>query len=99
MGLLPCFERAVGIHDRKLSLSIRLVRAYLTGMPAFSLTGNVTDFGGGRFEVGRGSGIESEVRRRTASHDVTESAEIVRLWSGIKQGLLFAVAYAGMAGQ
>ena len=90
-GTAPVINAGTGCGD--------CVRAYLTGMPAFSFTGNVTDFGGGRFEVGRGSALESAVRRRTASHDVTESAEIVRLWSGIKQGLLFAVAYVGMAGQ
>ena len=90
-GTTPVINASTGCGD--------CVRAYLTGMPAFSFTGNVTDFGGGRFEVGRGSALESAVRRRTVSHDVTESAEIVRLWSGIKQGLLFAVAYVGMAGQ
>ena len=90
-GTTPVINASTGCGD--------CVRAYLTGMPAFSFTGNVTDFGGGRFEVGRGSALESEVRRRTASHDVTESAEIVRLWSGIKHGLLFAVAYVGLAGQ
>ncbi|MCH7716281.1 MAG: M20/M25/M40 family metallo-hydrolase [Gemmatimonadetes bacterium] len=90
-GTTPVINASTGCGD--------CVRAYLTGMPAFSFTGNVTDFGGGRFEVGRGSALESAVRRRTVSHDVTESAEIVRLWSGIKHGLLFAVAYVGMAGR
>ncbi len=80
-GVTPVIDSTTGCGD--------CVRAYTTGMPAFSLTGNVTDFGGGRFEVGRGGALESEVRRRSASHDVTESAEIVRLWSGIKHGLGF----------
>lgn len=74
------------------------VRAYTEGMPAFSLRGNVIDHGGGRFEVRGGREVlESRVRRRTSGHDVTESGEIARLWSGIKQGLLFAVAYTGLA--
>ena len=90
-GVTPVIDSSTGCGD--------CVRAYTTGMPAFSFTGNVTDFGGGRFELGRGSALESAVRRRTTSHDVTESAEIVRLWSGIKHGLLFAVAYVGLAGQ
>lgn len=90
-GTTPVINASTGCGD--------CVRAYLTGMPAFSLTGNVTDFGSDGFEVGEVRGLESEVRRRTASHDVTESAEIVRLWSGIKQGLLFAVSYVGLAGR
>jgi acetylornithine deacetylase/succinyl-diaminopimelate desuccinylase-like protein len=74
-------------------------RMYMAGMPAMSLRGNVVDFGGGRFEVrrGRGGALQSAVRRKSAGHDVTESAEIVRLWSGIKHGLLFAVSYTGLA--
>ncbi len=76
-------------------------RSYMEGMPALSLRGNVVDFGeGGRFEIreGRGPGLQSRVRRKTSGHDVTESAEIVNLWSGIKHGLLFTLAYAGLAG-
>jgi acetylornithine deacetylase/succinyl-diaminopimelate desuccinylase-like protein len=74
-------------------------RAYMFGMPAMSLRGNVIDYGeGGRFEVRpEPRGLRSEVRRKTSGHDVTESAEIVRVWSGAKHGLLFAVAYAGLA--
>jgi acetylornithine deacetylase/succinyl-diaminopimelate desuccinylase-like protein len=72
------------------------VRAYVEGMPAFSLTGSVVDYGNGRVEMGGGSGLQSRVRRKTASHDVTESGEIVRLWAGVKHGLLFTVAYAGL---
>jgi hypothetical protein len=41
--------------------------------------------------------LESEVRRLTATHDVTESGEIVRLWAGVKHGLLFTVSYTGLA--
>jgi hypothetical protein len=73
------------------------VRAYKTGMPAFSLRGNVVDRQDGRVEVDAGSELVSPVRRMTATHDVTESAEIVRLWAGVKHGLVFAVAYAGLA--
>ncbi|HEX6971278.1 MAG TPA: hypothetical protein VF234_03595, partial [Limnochordia bacterium] len=73
------------------------VRAYRSGMPALSLRGNVIDYGeGGRFEVRRGSPLASEVRRKSASHDVTESVEIARIWSGVKHGLVFAVSYAGL---
>ncbi|MFQ5791528.1 MAG: hypothetical protein ACE5JI_13735, partial [Acidobacteriota bacterium] len=77
-------------------------RSYMVGMPAISLRGNVRDYGeGGRFEVrpSGGRALQSEVRRRTSGHDVTESGEIVRLWSGIKHGLLFTVSYAGLAGK
>ncbi len=76
-------------------------RAYMSGMPAFSLRGNVLDHGeGGRYEVrsGRGGGLESEVRRKTSGHDVTESGRIADLWSGIKHGILFTVSYSGLAG-
>jgi acetylornithine deacetylase/succinyl-diaminopimelate desuccinylase-like protein len=73
------------------------VRAYTEGMPAFSLRGNVVDQGGGRFQLDASRALESPVRRRSAGHDVTESGEIVRLWAGIKHGLLFAVSYAGLA--
>jgi acetylornithine deacetylase/succinyl-diaminopimelate desuccinylase-like protein len=73
------------------------VRAYKTGMPAFSLRGNVVDHQNGRVELDAGNALVSPVRRMTATHDVTESAEIVRLWAGVKHGLVFAVAYAGLA--
>lgn len=88
-GTAPVINANTGCGD--------CVRAYVTGMPAFSFTGNVTDYGGGRFELGGGGELQSEVRRATAGHDVTESGEIVRLWSGIKQGLLFTVSYVGLA--
>lgn len=73
------------------------VRAYKTGMPAFSLRGGVVDRLGGRVELRPDRAPASNVRPGTATHDVTESAEIVRLWAGVKHGLLFAVAYAGLA--
>lgn len=74
------------------------VRAYMGGMPMLSLRGRVTDYGeGGRFARGVSEGLESETRRRSASHDVTESAPIVSAWAGVKHGLLFAVSYAGLA--
>jgi hypothetical protein len=68
------------------------------GMPMLSFRGNVTDYGeGGRFTHESTGGLKSQVRRKTAGHDVTESAEIVSVWAGIKHGLLFAVSYAGLA--
>ena len=74
------------------------VQAYVAGMPAMSLRGSVIDYGDkGRFEVGAALPLRSAVRRRSVSHDVTESADINRVWSGVKHALLFAVAYAGMA--
>jgi acetylornithine deacetylase/succinyl-diaminopimelate desuccinylase-like protein len=73
------------------------VRAYREGMPAMSLRGGIVDYLGGRFErQGRGS-LQSETRRKSVGHSVTESGEIVRLWSGIKHGLLFTVSYTGLA--
>lgn len=88
-GVDPVIDSTTGCGD--------CVRAYRTGMPALSFTGDVIDHGNGQIERGRGPGLVSEVRRRTASHDVTESAEIVRLWAGVKQGLLFTIAYTGLA--
>jgi len=75
------------------------VEAYDNGVPAMSFRGNVVDYGGGRFEVRRGeeAATASTVRTMTSGHDVTESAEIVRILAGIKHGLLFAVSYAGLA--
>lgn len=75
------------------------VEAYDNGMPAMSFRGNVVDYGGGRFEVRRGEAAAppSPVRRKSSGHDVTESAEIVRIWSGVKHALLFVVSYAGPA--
>lgn len=71
------------------------VRSYVEGMPAMSFTGGVVDRLGAE-PAGR-AGTPGSVRRASASHDVTESAEIVRLWAGIKHGLLFTVAYTGLA--
>ncbi len=74
-------------------------RSYMGGMPAMTLRGNVVDYGeGGRFEVRTSrSTLQSEVRLKSAGHDVTESADITWLWSGIKHGLLFTVSYAGLS--
>jgi hypothetical protein len=75
-------------------------RAYMGGMPMFSLQGNVLDLGEGKFEVRqgrRGAPLQSQVRKKSSGHDVTQSAEIDGIWSGIKHGLLFAVSYCGMA--
>lgn len=90
-GTSPVIDPADGCGDCR--------RAYMGGMPAMSFRGGVVDAGeAGRFEAqpGRG-GLKSQVRRKTSGHDVTESAEIVRIWAGIKQGLLFATAYAGLS--
>jgi tripeptide aminopeptidase len=73
------------------------VRAYRGGMPAFSFAGSVVDYDDGRFEVRRGPVTTSATRVASASHDVTESAEIVRVWAGVKQALLFTVTYTGLA--
>lgn len=74
------------------------VRSYMGGMPMLSFRGDVTDHGeGGRFEKGLSGALQSAVRRRSASHDVTESAEINSVWAGVKHGLLFAISYAGLA--
>jgi hypothetical protein len=69
----------------------------MDGMPAMSLRGYVWDYGNGRFEVGGSHPLVSEVRRKTANHDVTGSVDINKIWAGVKQGLLFTVSYAGMA--
>ncbi len=89
-GTRPIIDSTRGCGDCR--------RAYMTGMPAFSLRGNVLDYGeGGRFEAHpRPRPLTSPTRLKSASHDVTESAEIDRVWSGVKHGLLFAVSYAGM---
>ena len=89
-GVAPVIDSTSGCGD--------CVRAYRGGMPAFSFSGSVVDYNDGRHEVRRGSVTTSATRLASASHDVTESAEIVRLWAGVKQALLFAVAYAGPGG-
>jgi acetylornithine deacetylase/succinyl-diaminopimelate desuccinylase-like protein len=63
---------------------------YGAGMPAFSFRGNIIDHGGGRYERGSGG--------RMGGHDVSESMALQAIWAGIKQGLVFATSYAGMAG-
>lgn len=88
-GVSPVIDSTTGCGD--------CVRAYRTGMPAMSLRGNVIDRGGGRVEIAGDSSLRSTVRRRTATHDVTESALIAGLWAGVKHGLLFAVTYAGLS--
>jgi acetylornithine deacetylase/succinyl-diaminopimelate desuccinylase-like protein len=89
-GTTPVIDSASGCGD--------CVRGYEGGMPGMSFRGNVVDYGGGRFEVRRRrGGPQSAVRRKSSGHDVTESAEIVRVWSGIKHALLFLAAYSGLA--
>jgi hypothetical protein len=72
------------------------VRSYLEGMPAFSLRGNVLDLGDGKFETSARFPLQSEVRRMSVGHDVTESADIQRIWAGVKHALLFTVSYVGL---
>ena len=87
-GVTPVIDSTSGCGD--------CVRAYRGGMPAFSFRGSVVDYNDGRHEVRRTPVTTSATRLASASHDVTESAEIVRLWAGVKHALLFAVAYAGL---
>ena len=87
-GVTPVIDSTTGCGD--------CVRAYRGGMPAMSFTGSVVDTNDGRFDVRGGAVTSSTTRLRTATHDVTESAEIVRLWAGVKHGLLFTLAYAGL---
>ena len=61
-----------------------------------SLRGNVWDYGNSRFEVGGSHPLNSEVRRKTSNHDVTDSVPIDRIWAGVKHGLLFAVSRTGL---
>jgi acetylornithine deacetylase/succinyl-diaminopimelate desuccinylase-like protein len=78
------------------------IAAYMEGMPLLSFRGRVNDYGGGRVETGSGiqvGELKSETRRRTTGHDVTQSAEIVSLWSAAKHGLLFAAGYLGVSDQ
>ena len=73
------------------------VRAYREGMPGFTFNGDVVDHGGGKIEQRGALPLKSETRRISAgSHDITESKEIDQIWSGIKHGLLFTVAYTGL---
>jgi len=74
---------------------------FMEGLPSMSFRGNVVDWGGGRFErsdrFAQYGGLESKTRQRTSGHHATQSQAIVTLWSGIKHGLLFTAAYAGLA--
>jgi len=75
-------------------------RAYRNGMPAFSLRGNVVDYGDGRIDKAAPPGygrLKSDVRLKTRNHDPTGSAPIDSLWAAAKHGLVFAVSYAGEA--
>lgn len=77
------------------------VRAYRNGMPAFSLRGNVVDYGDGRVVKVPERGwdaLKSDVRLKTRNHDPTASASIDSLWAAAKHGLVFAVSYAGLVG-
>jgi acetylornithine deacetylase/succinyl-diaminopimelate desuccinylase-like protein len=75
-------------------------RSYMGGMPMMSFRGRVLDHNDGNFEIldSRGRrGLQSRVRRKSSGHDDTASAEIVRIWAAIRQGVLFATAYTGPA--
>ncbi len=61
---------------------------YKAGLPSFSFRGSVIDRGNGRFERGPSG--------RQGGHDVTESQAIENMWAGVKHGLVFATAYAGL---
>jgi acetylornithine deacetylase/succinyl-diaminopimelate desuccinylase-like protein len=71
-------------------------RAYMGGVPAMSFRGYVKD-NRGKITVNARSPLESRTRVRTAGHNVTESVEIDRIWSGIKHSLVFIGAYSGLA--
>ncbi len=77
------------------------IASYMAGMPAMSLRGEILDYGGGRVETGSGAQVgiltSEHGRRRTTGHNVTQSAEIVSVWSAAKQALVFAVGYVGLA--
>jgi len=77
------------------------IAAYMAGMPAMSLRGQILDHGGGRVERGSGAQVgtleSAHGRRRTTGHNVTQSGEIVSIWSAAKQALVFAVGYVGLA--
>ncbi len=70
-------------------------RAYMNGVPALSFRGNVRD-DHGRLTVNPSGRLQSRTRVRTAGHNVTESVEIDRVWSGIKHSLVFIAAYSGV---
>jgi acetylornithine deacetylase/succinyl-diaminopimelate desuccinylase-like protein len=74
---------------------------YMEGLPSMSFHGNIVDYGAGRFEAtnryAQYGGLSSRVRRRTSGHHITQSQAIVTAWSGMKHGLLFTAAYAGIA--
>ena len=88
-GTKPIIDEHSGCGD--------CVRAYRQGMPGFSFSGDVVDHGGGKFEQRGTAPLKSETRRiSVGSHDITESKEIDQVWSGIKHGLLFTIAYTGL---
>lgn len=80
-GFPPIIETGRGCGDCS--------NMYKAGLPSFSFRGSVVDYGGGKFERGRGG--------RAGGHDVTESQAIVNIWAGIKHALVFASSYAGIA--
>jgi len=74
------------------------VRSYRNGMPAFSLRGDVLDYGDGRVDLDPPrSTLDSDIFLMTRNHDPTASAEIERVWAAAKHGLVFAVSYSGLS--
>ncbi|NQT94105.1 MAG: M20/M25/M40 family metallo-hydrolase [Lentisphaerae bacterium] len=82
-GFPPSIDGARGCGD--------CTNMYKMGLPAFSLRGNVIDYGNGRIETSLPAG-------RQGGHDVTESMVVPGIWAGIKQAILFSVSHAGMTG-
>jgi acetylornithine deacetylase/succinyl-diaminopimelate desuccinylase-like protein len=71
-------------------------RSYMNGVPAMSFRGWVRDKAGA-ISVNSPKPLQSTTRVRTSGHNVTESAEIDRVWSGIKHALVFIATYSGLS--
>lgn len=71
-------------------------RAYMNGVPALSFRGWVRE-DDGKVSVKPPGKLQSRTRLRTSGHSVTESAEIDRVWAGIKHALVFIATYSGLA--
>jgi len=88
-GTAPTIDPTQGCGD--------CLASYMEGMPMMSLRGSVIDRGPADFEVGARDVLNSETRRRTTGHSVTQSGTIESVWASVKHGLLFAVSYVGLA--
>ncbi len=71
-------------------------RSYMNGVPAMSFRGWVRE-NDGKMTVQPPGKLESRTRVRSAGHNVTESADIDRVWPGIKHALTFIATYSGLA--